>query len=838
MKLFKDPRFLWITMLAVLLLLVLGSLLAGSSPRVTALLLMLTLLPLGKLLPAEYLLITAVFVIPLAPHTMLFSEQLPSMTINLPYIAMLGVLFLYAAIRQGQLLKEMWLLIGCWAAFALLVIISWLFAGSSNYAELFAINNFVFFGALLVLAAAMNPDIFDFKRVCRAFYAAAFVVALFGLAQYFFSTYLISDWYVNAFMKFSRNMDFEYRIADRVLSTFGNPHTVGMYLGIMLMFALGSNFSGFNRSWTKLLWVAVLVAAIILTRSRTTYICLAIGYVYLLVFFNRSGLKYLICSMGVFALIFGVLTRFLPPNWLDRLFNYHQTVDARFDLWAMATERFLASPLLGAGPNPGIYLAGSAFTKPIDNVYLTILASYGLFGFAVLLGLLYLIITQLIKIAETDFKLRYVVRGVGCGLLMLLVASLSGDFLLHPKLMGAYLLLLGCLFVAYRQKAEPPSKVMLVGNAKSIHIQRWGNSLAQRGLVVHVLSPEAQSISGCHVHRINYTAMNIFSVGGIVNLCKIKWQVERKIKEIAPDLVHIHGLFPFGWYASYFTGGPLMATVWGSDVYQYATSSWRKKMLVKGILNRADLVTVPTKEVGSDVDSILGYKQSQVLFWGIDDNVFYHSREDGREIQATRESLKIPDNAKLVLSPRSIAPIYNIEAIIKAIPRVVSRTGHDIVFCFLRGAGNDAYEAQMISKAVALGVKKHTRWVTEFQKPEDMACLFRAADVFVSVPETDNLGITIMEGLACGSIPVVKRLRNYQYLYDTGAVIITVSEVTPDDLARAMITALRVRTGETAVKNSSAALILSTWRESVDKMLELYVSLGSGCSIEHRERGN
>lgn len=831
MELFREPRHLWLTLLAALLLLTLGSLLVGGSPRVTALLLMLSLLPLSKLLPADYLLITAVFLIPLAPHTMLFSEQLPAMTINLSYIAMLGVLFLYAAVRQGRLFKEIWLMIGCWAAFTLLVIISWLFSGSNNYAELFAINNFAYFGALLVLVAAMNPDTFDFKRVCRAFYAAAFIVALLGLAQYFFSSYMISEWYVNAYMKYRLSTDFEYRIADRVLSTFGNPHTVGMYLGIMLMFAIGSNFTGFNRSWTKFLWVAVLVTAIILTRSRTTYICLAIGYVYLMVFFNRTGLKYLIYSVGAFALIFGVLTRFLPPNWLDRLFNYQQTVDTRFDLWAMATERFMASPLFGAGPNPGIYLADSALAKPIDNVYLTILASYGLVGFMVLLGFLYLIINQLAKIAETDIGLRYAVRGAGCGLLMLLVASLSGDFLLHPKLMGAYLLLLGCIFVAYRQKAEPPSKLLLVGNARSIHLQRWGSSLAQRGLDVHILSPDGQSVSGCQVHRIDYASMNMFTVRGIMNMFKIQWQVERKIKEIKPDLVHIHGLFPFGWYASYFTGGPLIATVWGSDLYQYATSSWRKKMLVKGIIDRADVVTVPTREVGDDVDRILGYKQSQVLFWGIDEGVFNCSSVDSREMQATRESLQIPGNARLVLSPRSIAPIYNIEAIISAIPRVVSSINQDIVFCFLRGAGNAFCEAQMISKAVALGVKKHTRWVAAFQKPEDMARLYRVADVFVSVPETDNLGSSIVEGLACGSIPVVKRLRNYQCLYDTGAEIFTVSEVTPEDLARAIITALQVRTSEVSAKNASAALTLNTWRESVDNMIELYHSLGSGRSI-------
>ena len=132
-------------------------------------------------------------------------------------------------------------------------------------------------------------------------------------------------------------------------------------------------------------------------------------------------------------------------------------------------------------------------------------------------------------------------------------------------------------------------------------------------------------------------------------------------------------------------------------------------------------MTVPTREVANYVQTRFGVKNTAILPWGIDEDVFYPRRKD--EILAVRKQLALPDKAKVVLSPRNLTPLYNIDAIIGAIPRVL-QVNSEVVFCFLRGTGSVAYEAKLMDRAAELGVKENTRWIQDFQTSEEMARLF------------------------------------------------------------------------------------------------------------------
>jgi glycosyltransferase involved in cell wall biosynthesis/O-antigen ligase len=827
-KMNKSYKYILMTILAILTLCTIILFLNGAGPRVTALLLLMTLVFLGLLLPKEYIIITAIFLIPLAPHTKLFSENLPAMTIELPFAAVYGIMFLYPAMKRAGQLKGLWLLVGCWGIFSILVVLSWMHAGSKNANELFAVNHFAFLGALLVMAAAVYTNDFDFKKVCRAFYTVAFVVALIGLFQYLFFPHFINDLYINAYMKSGMDSGYYGRIYDRALSTFGNPHTLGLFLGIILMFATGSNFWGFTNRWTKYAWIVTLLSVIILTRSRTTFICLVLGYLFLICF-RRYELKKIIYTLGTLAAIFGIINHYLRDNWIDKLLNYDMSLHARFVRWDMALDRFMSSPVFGVGPNPNIRIGNDMSSVPIDNIYFTVLASYGLLGTAALALTLFIIFYQLIKLANFDSRSKNIALGLGCSLLMLLIGNLSGDFLFHPKVMGPYMLLLGCFMVAGQIKTGGPTKILIVGNAKSIHIQRWGTSLAQKGLSVHVLSPEAHVVEGCSVHVIKGASLPVLSPAGMLSFVSRLLQVEKKIKVVDPDLVHIHGAFSFGWFAASCKGSPVITSTWGSDIYRYAGASRLKYKVVKSILKRSDVVTVHNRQMADYVEEKFGVSKCFVLPWGIEDRVF--RLEDHKGAANIREALQVPEANKIVLSPRGMTPLYNIEVIIEAIPLVLRFDKH-VTFCFVRGAGSAAYEARMMQRALKLKVNDHIRWIKKFQTSEQMADLYRASNIFISIPETDSSALTIAEGLACGSIPVLKKLITYRCFYETGAVIYTVSDLTPANLAAVVNEALKKDAREIRAINAAAAASLGTWRNAVSRMVELYESIHAGRQVK------
>ncbi|OPZ04341.1 MAG: Glycosyl transferases group 1 [candidate division BRC1 bacterium ADurb.BinA364] len=67
-----------------------------------------------------------------------------------------------------------------------------------------------------------------------------------------------------------------------------------------------------------------------------------------------------------------------------------------------------------------------------------------------------------------------------------------------------------------------------------------------------------------------------------------------------------------------------------------------------------------------------------------------------------------------------------------------------------------------------------------------MAAAFNRADVFLSLPETDLLSTTVLEGMACGCAPILADLPYYRSRVEHGKNGFYLAERTPDAIARAI----------------------------------------------------
>lgn len=253
----------------------------------------------------------------------------------------------------------------------------------------------------------------------------SFVVAIFGLIQYFFypdiTNFTIWGW-----------DDHLYRL----LATFLDPG----FASIILIFGLLAILVKYLESKDKrhFYMLAVLFGAIALTYSRAGYLALIGGL--FTIFFLKKKIKYIFLLLGVFLLVLLFLPRPASEGVkLERMFSVY----ARLENYSETISIAKKSPLLGVGFN-NICLAREKYWQRADfeshacsgsdSSLLLILATTGIVGLLIFLTLVCKLIMNLSKnIYGTAF--------LSC-LVALLIHSLFVNSLFYPWVMGWMALLL------------------------------------------------------------------------------------------------------------------------------------------------------------------------------------------------------------------------------------------------------------------------------------------------------------------------------------------------------------------------------------------------------------
>lgn len=321
-------------------------------------------------------------------------------------------------------------------------------------------------------------------------------------------------------------------------------------------------------------------------------------------------------------------------------------------------------------------------------------------------------------------------------------------------------------------------KICLIGNLESIHIQKWVNHFLDSGHEVHIITdfPDGKiSNENLKIHQIKKANLSrnffAFYIKLFVNVIHINFL----IKKINPDIFHAHFTLFYGFYGV-LTPRPLILSVWGSDILKLPKESMISKYIVNYTLKKADKITTTAEFMKSYLINEFKVQEEKVIRipWGININIF--NKRYTKKERELKEYLKIKDNNTVVISNRVLFPYYNIDKIIKAIPHVL-KSNSNTIFVFIRGYVTSEFEDKMKLKAEKLGVTKNIRFISRNLTPEEMAIHLNISDIFISIPKTDQFGGSIMEGMACGLIPIVSNIKvYYQYLSDINALF-----VDPDD---------------------------------------------------------
>jgi glycosyltransferase involved in cell wall biosynthesis len=291
--------------------------------------------------------------------------------------------------------------------------------------------------------------------------------------------------------------------------------------------------------------------------------------------------------------------------------------------------------------------------------------------------------------------------------------------------------------------ADEQLRLLMLGTVNHPHVEHLAAPLDARGIEVIVagdtepsLPPSVLPSAGFEVRHGPTSPRR--TLRGLAQ--HVRW-IRRLLSELRPDVVHAHWLPGFAFFAALAGARPLVAMAWGSDVFR---ANRRKQLVNRFTVRRADLVMTDSSALLDRLYELGAPRErTRLVSWGVDLRAFSPA-----DRAAARSRLGLGPGP-VVLSPRSIAPVYNIPTIVEAFRRVErSFPGAELV---LKHMGVDEPDSDALPDRKGVRLVGHVGY-------EQMADYYRAADVCVSVASSDSAPRSAWESLACGTPLVVSNL--------------------------------------------------------------------------------
>jgi glycosyltransferase involved in cell wall biosynthesis len=265
----------------------------------------------------------------------------------------------------------------------------------------------------------------------------------------------------------------------------------------------------------------------------------------------------------------------------------------------------------------------------------------------------------------------------------------------------------------------------LLGDATSVHVQRWAREMLARGWRVSLITARPQPIEG--VEQITLPPVRrsrdwLWRVGA----------ARRALAQLRPDIVHAHYVTSYGYLAARAGWQPLVITAWGSDLLVTPARNAPLRWLTAWTLRRARLVTGDSADLLAVANVLAPGVPMQCVHWGV---------ERSRFTPAPWQSKPAVEAVSL----RSWEPNYRIDIILRAFAQVRAIKPDARLHLLGGGSQEGALRALAVDLSLQDSVQFHGRL-----DDAGMAAVLARCKLSISVPQSDATSVSVLESMACG----------------------------------------------------------------------------------------
>jgi glycosyltransferase involved in cell wall biosynthesis len=292
-------------------------------------------------------------------------------------------------------------------------------------------------------------------------------------------------------------------------------------------------------------------------------------------------------------------------------------------------------------------------------------------------------------------------------------------------------------------------RIAFLGDGSLNHVRRWAGYFHERGHETLLLTFE--SVDGCLVPARRLKSRLPTKLLGYLSALG---SVRKELEQFRPDLVNALYLGGYGFVAARSGVRPLAVSSLGSDLLVDYPSSFVHRLQIRSVLRQADLVLTDAEEL-SRIAISAGTSPRKILktYLGIDESVFFPRKSAPDKTR--------PGGGARVVSTRNLYPIYNVDMLVDAAPLIREKRDAHFVVC---GDGPD--RARLEEKVKRLSLEGSFVFKGRLD-PVGIARELRAADVYVSTSRSDSTSVSLLEAMACGTVPIVTDLpANREWIRD------------------------------------------------------------------------
>jgi glycosyltransferase involved in cell wall biosynthesis len=376
-------------------------------------------------------------------------------------------------------------------------------------------------------------------------------------------------------------------------------------------------------------------------------------------------------------------------------------------------------------------------------------------------------------------------------------------------------------------------RICYLADGRYIHAHRWLRFFKEQGHEMSLLS--FAPMQPHHIAAVEEAGGKYHGELGPFHLKRF-WRTAGDLRRLLRflrreriDVLHCHFLGVNAWYAALSRFHPLVITVMGGDV---CGPDWqpqediRERYLTPFALRKADLITCWSHQLTGVVRRYARPGTPiEVIHGGVDLRRF----SPGPKPQYLLERWNLPPHAKVVLSPRLMRPLYNLDQIVLAAREVcAAEPDAYFLFAFLPEAKDETYEARV--REIAGGdwaTADRVRFIGGISHQE-MPDHFRLADVTVSIPSTDGTPMSVLESMACGTPVVVSLIPDYDPHYiEPGQTVLAARTDDTGSLARALLSVLQEpeAAGRLVAEAKRRVEAEGSYEAQMSRMEQLYQSL-------------
>ncbi len=361
-------------------------------------------------------------------------------------------------------------------------------------------------------------------------------------------------------------------------------------------------------------------------------------------------------------------------------------------------------------------------------------------------------------------------------------------------------------------------RICYLADAGSVHTQKWVTYFAKKGHDIHVLSladAEKQNLPDVKLYQLE-------SLQGLrgVPLAMLMAQIRRLIKRIKPDILHAHYVSTYGFWGALSMFHPFVLTAWGSDILITPNESRLSKYKTKFTLGRADLITCDaTHLLNRMVDLGAEKKKSRILYFGVDTERFSPDKRDDN----FKAEMGIETDSLIVISLRSLTPLYDVESLLLATPQVL----RDVPNARLIIVGGGEQRDYLRDLAERLGIGDSVKFVGLVPN-NDLPRYLASSDVYVSTSLSDaGIAASTAEAMACQLPVVITDVAENRNWVSEGEGGFIVPPKNPAMLAERIIYLLRDKTVRSrfAIANRNAICERNDYNKQMGEMERIYEEL-------------